>query len=288
MESAGVEDMPEDAERKGIGTPATRADIIESLVSREFVYRKEKLILPIDNGYSLVKILPDNDPVKSPLLTAEWESDLKKIERGELTANAFMDTISSYVREVVAANKDSSCITDENRALFPQRVQAGSGAGTEVLGKCPRCGGDVTESTKAFSCVRSRDKACGFVLFKDSKFFTAKKKTITKHIAKALLSKGRVAMKGLHSEKTGKPYDAVVCLIVARGMLGSGWSSAGSRVKAIADVDSGKLGDYVGVSSLKPYIDAVLIPGELVGLYKVYHAKHPHYAGAFLLMSKGV
>jgi DNA topoisomerase-3 len=208
MESAGAEDMPEDAERKGIGTPATRADTIETLVKREYIVRKDKQLLPTDKGLSLIKVLPDHDPIKSPILTAEWESDLKKVERNEMTADAFMDAIGRYVGDAVTKTKDGGTVTDEHRALFPQTKRGGG----EVVGKCPRCGGDVSENPKAFSCANTRDKKCGFALFKDNRYFTAKKKTITKSIAKALLTDGRIFLKDLHSEKTGKDYAATIIL----------------------------------------------------------------------------
>jgi len=207
MENAGAEDMPEDAERKGIGTPATRADTLETLVKREYLVRKDKQLLPTDKGFNLIKVLPDHDSIKSPILTAEWESDLKKVEREEMTAEGFMDAISRYIGETITKNKDSSTVTDEYKALFPSAKQSG-----EVIGVCPRCGGDVAESPKAFSCVNTKSKKCGFVLWKDNKYFASKKKSITKTVAKSLLTDGHIFMKDLHSEKTGKTYNATIFL----------------------------------------------------------------------------
>ena len=203
MENAGVEDMPEDAERKGIGTPATRAEIIETLLRREYVIRKDKQILPTDKGIGVIQILPDTDSIKSPILTAQWEHDLKRVESGEISAVEFMSAISDYVKKAVTENIS---VPEDKRNLF---ASSASNNG-EVLGKCPRCGNDVTETTKAFSCV---NRECKFCLWKDSKFFTAKKKTLTKSIVITLLTEGRIFMSGLHSEKTGKPYNATIILV---------------------------------------------------------------------------
>jgi len=199
METAGAEDMPEDAERKGLGTPATRAAIIENLIKSGLLTRKDKLLLPTDKGINLIKVLPDK--VKSPLLTAEWENHLKRIERGELSAEDFMIAIGRFIADTVQTQR---AVPDENKTLFPTNRQPG-----EVIGKCPRCGNDITEAQKGFFCSK---KDCKFGLFKDSKFFTAKKKQLTKDIAIALLTEGRIFISGLYSEKTGKTYDATILL----------------------------------------------------------------------------
>lgn len=199
MESAGAEDMPEDAERKGLGTPATRAGIIENLVKSGFLERKDKTLLPSQKGVNLIKILPES--VKSPMLTAEWENHLKRIEKNEMSVNDFMTAIGKYVEGIVKVHNTA---TDEAKALFPSNRRQG-----EVIGKCPRCGADVSESPKGFFCG---NKSCKFALWRDNKFFNAKKKTITKEIAKALLSAGRIFIPDLVSEKTGKPYGAAVVL----------------------------------------------------------------------------
>jgi len=203
METAGAEDMPDDAERKGLGTPATRASIIENLVKSGLLTRKDKLMLPTDKGVNLIKVLPDT--VKSPMMTAEWEHDLKRIERGELAADAFMEAINQLVADTV---KGHSAVPDELKALFPSNRPQNGGAG-EVIGKCPRCGGNVAESPKGFFCGNI---ACKFAFFKESKYFTNKRLTLTKDIATALLNKGRVFLKGLYSEKSGKTYNATIIL----------------------------------------------------------------------------
>ena len=167
METAGAEDLPDDVERKGLGTPATRAGIIENLVKSGLMARKDKLLLPTDKGINLIKILPDS--VKSPMLTAEWENHLKRIEKGELSADDFMIAINKFVADTV---KSHSTVPEELKELFPQHE---TGHPLEPVGLCPRCGGNVTETPKAFSCENVREKTCGFILWKNSNIFTAKK-----------------------------------------------------------------------------------------------------------------
>jgi len=202
METAGAEDMPEDAERKGIGTPATRAEVIEKLLRQEYITRKDKQLRPTEKGINLVKVLPDNDSVKSPILTAKWENDLKRVERGEISAHEFMNAVTDYVRKTVSSN---STVPEDKKHLITPR----NGAGGEVIGKCVRCGNDVVENKVSFSCV---DRNCKFALFKDSKFFTAKKKKLTKEIAHALINEGRIFMSGLFSSKSNKTYNATIIL----------------------------------------------------------------------------
>ena len=200
METAGAGDMPEDAERKGLGTPATRAATLEKLVSAGFVQRKKKQLIPTEKGTNLILVLPDN--IKSPMLTAEWESMLKQVERGEVSAEAFMEGIADMSRALV---KEHTAPEERFARLFPDA----KGNGREAVGTCPRCGGTVYEGKKGFFCD-NRD--CSFALWKDNKFFSSKKKTLTKSVAAALLKEGRVSMSGLYSEKTGRTYDAVVLL----------------------------------------------------------------------------
>ena len=199
METAGKEDMPEDAERKGIGTPATRAGIIEKLISAGFAERKSAKkavhLIPSAAGVSLITVLPEQ--LQSPLLTAEWEHRLKEIERGETDADAFLagigELVSSLVRE---------CAPVEGaETLFP--------SGRPVVGKCPRCGSDVTESKNGYFCER---RSCKFGLWRDNRFLTAKKISLTKKMASSLLADGRTYASGIYSEKTGKTYDAFIIL----------------------------------------------------------------------------
>lgn len=197
MECAGAEDMPEDAERKGLGTPATRAGIIEKLVHTGFVERKGKNLLPTQKGAALIGVLPEL--IKSPALTAEWEHKLKQVERGELPAADFMAGIAGLTSQLVT---DYGKLPDGADLSLFQPVR-------KAVGTCPRCGGRVVENKKGFVC---ENRACGFALWKESRFFAAKKKELTAKIAAALLKEGRAELRGCHSEKTGKTYDAVVVL----------------------------------------------------------------------------
>ena len=200
METAGAEDMPEDAERKGLGTPATRAATLEKLVSAGFVQRKKKQLIPTEKGKNLIAVLPDN--IKSPFLTAEWESMLKQVEHGELSATSFMDQIADMSRTLV---KEHTTPEERFADLFPPS----GGTAHEAVGVCPRCGAPVYEGKKGFFCD---NRECSFALWKDNRFFSSKKKSITKSVAAALLKEGRISMSGLYSEKTGKTYDAEVIL----------------------------------------------------------------------------
>lgn len=200
METAGAEDMPEDAERKGLGTPATRAATLEKLVSAGFVQRKKKQLIPTEKGRNLIAVLPDN--IKSPILTAEWESMLKQVEHGELSATSFMDQIADMSRTLV---KEHTAPEERFADLFPSSRETAQ----EAVGVCPRCGAPVYEGKKGFFCD---NRECSFALWKDNRFFSSKKKSITKSVAAALLKEGRISMSGLYSEKTGKTYDAEVIL----------------------------------------------------------------------------
>ena len=199
METAGKEDMPEEAERRGIGTPATRAAILEKLVSAGFVERKRAKktvsLLPTPLGTALITVLPEQ--LQSPMLTAEWEYRLKEVERGTLAPGDFMDGIAAMLRELV-----ETCRPVEGGAvLFPST--------RETVGRCPRCGGTVTDGRKGFFC---ENRACGFAIWKDSKWWENKKKKPAKSIVAALLKDGRAQVSGLWSEKTGKTYTATVVL----------------------------------------------------------------------------
>ena len=196
MERAGAEDMPEDAERKGLGTPATRAAILEKLVQMGFVQRKGKQLVPTKDGINLAVVLPEN--LTSPVLTAEWENRLTEIAKGNADADEFMAEIEAQVRQLV---KTYSCISADKQNLFQsERV---------IIGKCPRCSENVYESKKNFYCG---NRSCQFVMWKNDRFFEQRKKAFTPKIAAALLKNGKAKVKGLYSEKTGKTYDATVLL----------------------------------------------------------------------------
>ena len=199
METAGKEDMPEDAERKGLGTPATRAGILEKLVSAGFLERKKSRktvqLLPSHDAVSLITVLPEQ--LQSPLLTAEWEYRLGEIERGQLAPEEFLDGISTMLKDLVGTYQ---VIKGTEYLFTPPR---------EVVGKCPRCGGEVAELQKGFFC---QNDSCKFAIWKNNKWWAAKKKQPTKAVVSALLNDGRVRVTGLYSEKTGKTYDATVVL----------------------------------------------------------------------------
>lgn len=199
METAGKDDMPEDAERKGLGTPATRAGILEKLVSTGFVERKKSKkavqLMPSKDAVSLITVLPEQ--LQSPLLTAEWEYRLGEIERGELAPEEFMDGITTMLKDLVRTYQ----VMPGTEYLFsPPR---------EVVGKCPRCGGKVAEMQKGFFC---QDRSCNFAIWKNSKWWAMKHKEPTKTIVAALLKDGYTHVTGLYSEKSGKTYDANVVL----------------------------------------------------------------------------
>ena len=199
METAGKDDMPEDAERKGLGTPATRAGILEKLVSTGFLERKKSKktvqLLPSHDAISLITVLPEQ--LQSPLLTAEWEYRLGEIERGELAPEDFMAEITAMLKELVGTYQ---VIKGSEYLFAPPR---------EVVGQCPRCGGEIAEMQKGFFC---QDQSCKFAIWKNNKWWAAKRKQPTKAIVAALLKDGRAHVAGLYSEKSGKTYDATVVL----------------------------------------------------------------------------
>ena len=195
----GLGRMPDDAEHKGLGTPATRAGILEKLVSTGFLERKKSKktvqLLPSHDAVSLITVLPEQ--LQSPLLTAEWEYRLGEIERGELAPEDFMDGISAMLKELVGT---CQAIKGTEYLFSPSR---------EVVGKCPRCGGEVAEMQKGFFC---QTESCKFAIWKNNKWWELKRKQPTKAIVTALLKDGCAHVSGLYSEKTGKTYDATVVL----------------------------------------------------------------------------
>ena len=196
MEHASAEDFAEieGVERTGLGTPATRAGVLEKLVKGGFLERKKRQLVPTKKGHNLVVILPEN--TKSAKLTAEWEAALKEVEHGMLPPEEFLSGIQRQVSELVACYKNVQMETE----LFDQR---------ESIGACPRCGGSVMERKLSFQCSK---QGCGFTMWKNDRFFKDKHKELTKSAATALLKKGRVKMTGLFSEKKGTTYDATVVL----------------------------------------------------------------------------
>lgn len=196
MEHAGSEEMDEEVERKGLGTPATRASIIEKLVEKGFVQRKAKQMLPTDNGIKLITVLPEM--VKSPKLTAEWENQLTQIAKGQQSAEVFMGEIEQMVTKLVETYHE---VDESHKDMF--------GSDREVIGTCPKCGGNVYESKVNFYCEH---KECDFALFKNNKYFASMKKEVTKPIAQALLKSGKAKVSGLHSQKNDKTFNAIICM----------------------------------------------------------------------------
>ena len=197
MERAGNGDTDPDAERRGLGTPATRAAVIEKLVKSGFAERKGKQLIPTQNGAALVSVLPDM--LTSPQLTAEWENNLTQIAKGAADAGEFMQRIEAMARELVKENATA----DKSKAAFT------GGEEKPSIGKCPRCGSPVYEGKKNFYCS-NRD--CAFTMWKNDRFFEERKVTFTPKIAAALLKSGKANVKGLYSPKTGKTYDGTVVL----------------------------------------------------------------------------
>ena len=196
MERAGNGDTDPDAERRGLGTPATRAAVIEKLVKGGFVERKGKQLLPTKDGINLVCVLPDT--LTSPQLTAEWENNLTQIAKGKADPAVFMEGIENMARELV---KTYPFLSDDKAQMFkPER---------EALGSCRRCGSPVYEGKKNYYCS---NKECSFTMWKNDRFFEERKVAFTPKIAVALLKSGKVNVKKLYSPKTGKTYDGTIVL----------------------------------------------------------------------------
>ena len=189
MEHAGAKEAPSDAERHGLGTPATRAVTIEKLVNGGFAERVKGKLVPTSAGASLVTVLPE--ALRSPLLTAEWESRLKQIERGELDADAFIADIEHMVSGLVS---DYTPVAEAS-ILFP--------TGRAVVGKCPRCGGVVSEAKSGYFC---EGLDCKFGLWRDNKFLAAKRISLTRALAAELLGKGRAHIDEIYSQRMDKYY----------------------------------------------------------------------------------
>ena len=196
MERAGNEDTNPDAERRGLGTPATRAAIIEKLVEGGFVERRGKQLLPTKNGTNLVCVLPDS--LTSPQLTAAWENNLTQIAKGNADPDAFMQGIEAMARELVKAYP---FLSDTDKERFKEEKP--------VIGKCPRCQSPVYEGRKNYYCS---NKECSFAMWKNDRFFEERKTAFTPKIAAALLKSGKAKIKKLYSPKTGKTYEGTVLL----------------------------------------------------------------------------
>lgn len=197
MESASSDEFPAGVERKGIGTPATRAAIIEKLVQKGFIERrgdkKMKYLCSTDKGNALVTVVPEQ--IQSPSMTADWEEKLLKIEHGEYDSDAFMGEISSMVSGLV---KTYEAVKGADVLMQPER---------KVIGSCPACGSDVCETAKGWFC---RDKSCKFALWKENRFFQTLGKQMTEELAKQLVNQGKARLTHCYSKKSGRYYDTTV------------------------------------------------------------------------------
>ena len=197
MESASSDEFPAGVERKGIGTPATRAAIIEKLVQKGFIERrgdkKTKYLCSTDKGNALVTVVPEQ--IQSPSLTADWEEKLLKIEQGEYDSDAFMGEISNMVSGLV---KTYEAVKGADVLMQPER---------KTIGSCPACGSDVCETTKGWFC---RDKSCKFALWKENRFFQTLGKQMTEELARQLLNQGKARLTHCYSKKSGRYYDTTV------------------------------------------------------------------------------
>ena len=201
MERAGNEETDPDAERRGLGTPATRAAIIEKLVKGGFVERKGKQLIPTKSGIELVCVLPE--VLTSPQLTADWENNLTQIAKGNADPDSFMTGIETMTRELV---NTYPFLSDKEKERFKEEKP--------VIGKCPRCGANIYEGRKNYYCA-NRD--CAFTMWKNDRFFEERKVTFSPKIAAALLKDGKAKVKKLYSPKTGKTYDGTILLVDTGG-----------------------------------------------------------------------
>ena len=196
MERAGNGDTDPDAERRGLGTPATRAAVIEKLVKGSFAERKGKQLIPTQNGAALISVLPDM--LTSPQLTAEWENNLTQIAKGAADPGEFLSGIEAMARELVQTH---AAVQEDKKSLFREEKPS--------IGKCPRCGSPVHEGKKSYYCS---NRECAFVMWKNDRFFEERKTAFSPKIAAALLKSGKANVKKLYSPKTGKTYDGTIVL----------------------------------------------------------------------------
>ena len=201
METAGNKEFDSETEKKGLGTPATRASIIEKLVSSGYAQRKGKQILPSTEGKELVKVMPEY--LKSAVMTAEWENQLLMMEKGQITDTQFMGEITSLVRKILEVCRE---IPEEERRRFQ--------TAREVIGKCPVCGCDVFEGKQNFYCS---NRQCDFALWKENRFLGSMEKTLDKKMAVELLDKACTHVKGLYSRKKDIKFDADLLLTLEDG-----------------------------------------------------------------------
>ena len=201
METAGNKEFDEKTEKKGLGTPATRASTIEKLVASGYAQRKGKQIIPTAEGRELIRVMPEN--LKSAGLTAEWENRLLLMERGELNGEQFMDDIVAMLKEILNGCRK---IPEEERNRFQ--------TAKELIGKCPVCGSDIFEGKRNFYCS---NRQCDFALWKDNRFLEGMEKKLDKKMAKELLDKACTHVKGLYSKKKDARFDADLLMTLENG-----------------------------------------------------------------------
>lgn len=202
METAGADEMPDEVERKGLGTPATRAGIIEKLVRIGFLerkgHKKTKYLIPTHKGTVLVTVMPEQ--IQSPSMTADWEEKLLLIEKGEYASEDFMDEI----KDVIAGLVQNYEVIRDSEVLLSKESNA--------VGKCPVCGSPVEDKAKAFFCS---NRSCKFALWKNNRYFESIGKSMTSATAQKLLGSGKVKLKNCKSKKTGNTFDATVYMEVS-------------------------------------------------------------------------
>ena len=201
METAGADEMPDEVERKGLGTPATRAGIIEKLVRIGFLERKgdkkTKHLIPTHKGTALVTVMPEQ--IQSPSMTADWEEKLLLIEKGEYASEDFMDEIKDVIAGLI---QNYEAIRDSEVLMSKE---------SNAVGKCPVCGSSVEEKAKAFFCS---NRSCKFALWKNNRYFESIGKSMTSTTAQKLLGSGKIKLKGCKSAKIGNTFDATVYMEV--------------------------------------------------------------------------
>jgi DNA topoisomerase-3 len=205
MERAGANEMEADVERKGLGTPATRAGIIEKLVSSKYVVRRNRQMIATDAGKQLVSAMPEY--LKSPQMTADWENRLLQIERGQYDSRSFMDGITQLIRKML---QECGQIDEKERTRFDRDKSNTRGMDSrENLGKCPVCGSPVYEGKRSFYCS---NRECRFVLWKENKFLERMRTCLDDGMVKDILSTGRTYVRNLYSVKRDKFFSAYLCM----------------------------------------------------------------------------
>lgn len=194
--------MSDEVERKGLGTPATRAGIIEKLVRIGFLERKgdkkTKYLIPTHKGTALITVMPEQ--IQSPSMTAEWEEKLLLIEKSEYASEEFMNEI----KDVISGLVQNYEVINDSEVMRSNEANA--------IGKCPICGSAVEDKAKAFFCS---NRSCKFALWKNNRYFESIGKSMTSATAQKLLNTGKITLKGCKSKKTGNSFDATVYMEVS-------------------------------------------------------------------------